>query len=204
MKIGYARVSTKEQSFDLQLDALHKAGCKVIHQDIASGARAKRPALDDMLSRLREGDVIVVWKLDRLGRSLKHLVDLVDQLGKQEVGLQSLQDPIDTTTPQGRLNFNIFSALAEFERDLIGERTKAGLKAARARGRLGGRPKGLSPQAEAKAIAAEAMYKKGELSVQEIANRLEIVKATVYAYLRHRQVPIGPYHSKKNKGKKQG
>jgi DNA invertase Pin-like site-specific DNA recombinase len=137
----------------------------------------------------------VVWKFDRLGRSLTHLVDLVNGLMRKGVGLQSLQDPIDTTTPHGRLSLHLFAALAEFERDLIRERTHAGLAAARARGRKGGRPKGLSLQAEATACAAETLYREGKLGVQQIADRLGISKRTLYTYLRHRRVPIGAYHT---------
>jgi DNA invertase Pin-like site-specific DNA recombinase len=197
MRIGYARVSTKEQSFDVQVDALNQAGCDEIYRDVCSGARAERPALGELLSHIRGGDVVVIWKLDRLGRSLKHLVELVNELNAKDVGLQSLQDPIDTTTPQGRLCFNVFASLAEFERDLIQERTQAGLASARARGRKGGRPKGLSPEAEATACAAETLYLEGKLSVREIAKRLGISKNTLYVYLRHRGVQIGAYHSTK-------
>lgn len=157
MKIGYARISTKEQNFDLQIDALKDEGCEEIYKDTASGSLAKRKGLEELMGRLRSGDVIVVWKLDRLGRSLKHLIELINELDKKGVGLKSLQDPIDTTTSQGRLITNVFASMAEFERDLISERTQAGLKAARARGRLGGRPKGLSSDAENTAIAAEAL-----------------------------------------------
>jgi DNA invertase Pin-like site-specific DNA recombinase len=191
MRIGYARVSTKDQSLDLQVDALRDAGCEQVFQEVASGAKTARPALDDLLSRLRAGDVLVIWKLDRLGRSLKHLVTLTAELMEREVGLVSLNDPIDTTTPQGRLVFNIFASLAEFERELIRERTQAGLKAARARGRKGGRPKGLSKEAKQKAMAAETLYREGELSVQAICDQLGITKPTLYAYLRHRGVKTG-------------
>jgi len=125
---------------------------------MASGAKSQRPQLEQMLAQLRSGDVLVVWKLDRLGRSLTHLVQLVNQLLEQDVGLQSLNDPIDTTSAQGRLMFNIFASLAEFERELIRERTQAGLQAARVRGRTGGRPKGLSEQAKLTAAAAESLY----------------------------------------------
>jgi DNA invertase Pin-like site-specific DNA recombinase len=193
MKIGYARVSTKEQSFDLQLDALRKAGCKKIYQETVSGAKAARLQLDLMLDNLRAGDVLVIWKLDRLGRSLQHLVELVHGLMEKGVGLKSLNDPIDTTTPQGRLSFNLFASLAEFERDLIRERTQAGLSAARARGRRGGRPRGLPSSAEVTARAAETLYTERKLSVRQIADRLGISKSTLYAYLRHRGVRIGPY-----------
>ena len=186
MRVGYARVSTKDQNLDLQVDALKKAQCEQIFQEVASGAKTARPVLDDLLSRLRSGDVLVIWKLDRLGRSLRHLVTLTHELLERKVGLISLNDPIDTTTAQGRLVFNIFASLAEFERDLIRERTQAGLEAARARGRKGGRPSGLSKQAQATAMAAETLYREGKLSVHEICNQLNISKPTLYAYLRHR------------------
>lgn len=190
MRIGYARVSTKDQTANLQLDALKKAECVRIYEEVASGAKTARPVLDQLLEELRPDDVLVIWKLDRLGRSLKHLVTLTQQLIERGVGLVSLNDPIDTTTSHGRLIFNIFASLAEFERDLIRERTKAGLEAARARGRLGGRPKGLSKQAKAKAMAAETLYKEGELTVREICKQLSISKPTLYSYLRHRGVAI--------------
>jgi DNA invertase Pin-like site-specific DNA recombinase len=197
MYLGYARVSTKEQTLDLQTDALKQAGCEIIFHDVTSGAKTERRELDRLLAQVRQGDVIVIWKLDRLGRSLKHLVDVVTMLMERGVGLKSLHDPIDTTTAQGRFTFNLFAALAEFERDLIKERTQAGLQAARARGRLGGRPKGLSEAAQKKAVAAEALYHKGELSVNDIAHNLDISKATLYSYLRHRGVKIGAYERKK-------
>jgi DNA invertase Pin-like site-specific DNA recombinase len=193
MKIGYARVSTKDQNFGLQIDALQKAGCEKLYREVVSGARMERPVLDRVVDSLRTGDVLVIWKLDRLGRSLKHLVELVNTLRERGVGLQSLNDPIDTTTPQGRLSFNLFASLAEFERDLIRERTQAGLSAARARGRNGGRPKGLSAQAEATACAAETLYLERKLSVRQIADRLGISKSTLYAYLRYRGVAISSY-----------
>jgi len=193
MKIGYARVSTKDQNLALQFDALTKAGCEKIYQDIASGARSERPALNEMIQNLRPGDVLVIWKLDRLGRSLNHLINLVNDLMEKKVGLQSLNDPIDTTTAQGRLSFNLFASLAEFERDLIRERTQAGLSAARARGRNGGRPKGIPLKAEATACAAETLYKEGRLTVNEISEKLGIAKSTLYAYLRHRGVTLGSY-----------
>lgn len=144
MKIGYARVSTKDQSLSMQIDALKKVGCDVIHEEIASRAKTARPVLDEIIRNLREGDTVVIWKLDRLGRNLAHLIQLTNKLIEKKVGLTSLNDPIDTTTAQGRLIFGIFASLAEFERELIRERTQAGLKSARARGRKGGRPKGLT------------------------------------------------------------
>lgn len=191
MNIGYARISTKDQSLDLQIDALRRAGCAKIYQEVASGARARRPVLESVLGELRPGDVLVIWKLDRLGRSLRDLVELASVLLERGVGLKSLNDPLDTTHSQGRLVFNLFGALAEFERDLIRERTQAGLTAARARGRLGGRPKGLPPAAERTACAAETLYRERRLSVREIAAQLGIAKSTLYDYLRHRGVPIG-------------
>jgi DNA invertase Pin-like site-specific DNA recombinase len=194
MKLGYARVSTRDQNLDLQLDALKRAGCERIYQDVASGSKTARPALDEMLAQLRAGDVLVIWKLDRMGRSLAHLVELVGDLVKRKVGLVSLNDPIDTTSAQGRLVFNLFASLAEFERELIRERTQAGLSAARARGRVGGRPKGLSSQAEATAMAAETLYREKRLSVSSIAGKLHISKSTLYGYLRHRGVEVGPYN----------
>ena len=202
MRVGYARVSTKDQSLDLQVDALKKAKCDEVFCEIASGAKTARPILDDLLSRLRQGDVLVIWKLDRLGRNLKHIVTLTNELMEQKIGLISLKDPIDTTTPQGRLMCNIFASLAEFERDVIRERTQAGLIAARARGRKGGRPKGLSKPAFATAMAAETLYIEGQLSVQSICDQLHITKPTLYAYLKHRGVKTGSHRRRKTKQKR--
>jgi len=192
MKFGYARISTKDQNADLQHDALKQAGAERIFTEVISGAKTERPVLAEMLTQLRAGDVLIIWKLDRLGRSLRHLVELVNDLLGRGIGLQSIHDPIDTTTPHGRLIFNIFASLAEFERDIIRERTQAGLNAARARGRQGGRPKGLSEHAEQTACAAETLYREAKLSVQQIADKLHISKSTLYSYLRHRGVRIGP------------
>lgn len=152
---------------------------------------------------MRAGDVLLIWKLDRMGRSLAHLVELVGDLVTRKVGLLSLNDPIDTTSAQGRLVFNVFASLAEFERELIRERTQAGLSAARARGRVGGRPKGLSSQAEATAIAAETLYRERRLSVNAIAQKLHISKSTLYSCLRHRGVKVGPYE-KSNQARSDG
>ena len=146
MKFGYARISTTDQNLDLQIDALKKEGCEKISQETVSGAQTERVELNRLLEQVHEGDVIVVWKLHRLGRSLKHLVSLVSALIDKGVGLKSLNDPIDTTSSQGRLIFNIFASLAEFERDLIRERTKTGMLAARRRGQHVGRPRSLTPQ----------------------------------------------------------
>lgn len=196
MKIGYARVSTKEQILDLQIDALKKFGCTKIYEEVVSGAKSERPQLKQLLEEIRVGDVLVIWKLDRLGRSLKHLIEIVQHLIELEAGLQSLNDPIDTTTAQGRLTFNIFASLAEFERDLIRQRTHAGLDAARFRGRTGGRPKGVPTKAHTTACAAETLYREGKLSVKQIAQQLNISKGALYNYLRHRNVPIGAYKAK--------
>ncbi|WP_298628070.1 recombinase family protein [uncultured Legionella sp.] len=191
MKIGYARVSTKDQSLSMQVDALKQAGCTQIHEEIASGAKTARPVLDEIIRNLREEDTLVIWKLDRLGRNLAHLIHLTTKLIEKKVGLISLNDPIDTTTAQGRLVFCIFASLAEFERELIRERTNAGLKSARARGRKGGRPKGMTPAAIEKATIAEALYKNGSIPVKKIAEQLGISKTTLYLYLRYRNVDIG-------------
>jgi DNA invertase Pin-like site-specific DNA recombinase len=191
MHVGYARVSTKDQTVDLQVDALTQAGCTKVYTEVISGARAERPVLEQLIETLRAGDVLVIWKLDRLGRSLTHLLAIVTDLITRQIGLKSLNDPIDTTTSQGRLIFNLFASLAEFEREVMRERTQAGLSAARARGRLGGRPKGIPHKAEATAYAAETLYREGQLSAQDIADKLHISKTTLYAYLRARGVPIG-------------
>lgn len=193
MKIGYARVSTKDQNVDLQTDCLRQAGCEMIFTEQASGVKADRPELLNLISRLRKGDIVVVYKLDRLGRSLKHLLEVVSLLNDKEVGLLSINDAIDTTTPQGRLFFNISASFAEFERDLIRERTRAGLEAARARGRKGGRRRGMSKEAEQKAMLAEIYYKEGKMGVDDISKEIGISKMTLYKYLRHRNVPIGSY-----------
>lgn len=190
MKIGYARVSTQDQNLEMQLDALTKSGCEQIFKEKASGIKSERPELLAMQQVLRKGDVVFIYKLDRLGRSLKHLLEMTTEFEKRGVGLISLNDPIDTTTAQGRLVFNIFASLAEFERDLIRERTKSGLEAARARGRKGGRSKGLSKEAERTAILAETYYNERKKGVNEIAAELKISKMTLYKYLRHRKVKI--------------
>ena len=190
MKIGYARVSTQDQNLEMQLDALKKAGCKEIFQEKASGSKTDRPELAAMQKTLRPGDVVYIYKLDRLGRSLKHLLELTAKFGKFEVGLISLNDPINTTNAQGRLVFNIFACLTEFERELIRERTKAGLASARARGRKGGRSRGLTKAAEKTAILAETYYNEGKNGVNAIVAELKISKMTLYKYLRHRGVVI--------------
>ncbi|KTD68220.1 transposase (resolvase, DNA invertase) [Legionella steelei] len=181
MKIGYARVSTLEQNLDLQIDALEKAGCKKIITDEISGSVAERPGLTRLKEDLREGDTVVVWRLDRLGRSLKHLIALVNDFELLKVGFESLQESINTTTSTGQLIFHMFGALAEFERNLIRERTKAGLASARSRGRLGGRPKQLDSN---KRQLVGKLYKDREHTVQEICQMMGISKPTLYQYLR--------------------
>jgi DNA invertase Pin-like site-specific DNA recombinase len=190
MKIGYARVSTQDQDLALQLDALQAAGCGKIYKEKMTGSTRDRPELQKLLDQLREGDVVVIWKLDRLARSLKDLVNLVNEIQEKGGALHSLNDQIDTTTPHGKFTFHVFAALAEFERDIIRERTKAGLTAARARGRVGGRPKGLSKKAQHTAIIAEKLYQERELTVKEICDQLSISRGTLYNYLRFRGVAI--------------
>lgn len=190
MKIGYARVSTKDQSLDLQIDALKQAGCKKIFQEKKSGKNIERSELNSMMGQLREGDIVVVYKLDRLGRSMKDLVSLISTMEKKKVSFTSLQDNIDTTSATGKLVFHIFSSLAEFERDLISERTKAGLESARARGRKGGRPKGLSKEAEKTANAAVTLYRSKNFSIKEMCEQLGISKPTFYSYLRFKKIVI--------------
>jgi DNA invertase Pin-like site-specific DNA recombinase len=181
MLIGYARVSTADQYLYMQEDALKSTGCEEIYRDIASGVKTARPGLHSALSHLRKGDTLVVWKLDRLGRSLVHLIQTVKELSAKGIGFKSLQENIDTTTSGGQLIFHIFGALAEFERELIKERTTAGLKAARARGRLGGRPSLLNQH---QIIKLKDHYNTGELSINELCKLFNITKPTLYRYLR--------------------
>jgi DNA invertase Pin-like site-specific DNA recombinase len=180
MLIGYARVSTHDQTLSLQQDALQKAGCTKIFTDTASGAKAERKGLDAALSYVRSGDTLVVWRLDRLGRSLPHLISTMTSLEEQGIGFKSLTENIDTTTSGGKLIFHIFGALAEFERNLIRERTQAGLLAARSRGRTGGRPKALTAR---KLAMARELYDKGH-PISEICQTLKISRATLYRALK--------------------
>ena len=181
MLIGYARVSTHDQNLDLQKDALEKAGCEKIHVEKASGKSSNRPELGKVMDYLREGDTLVVWRLDRLGRSMKHLIELVTEMEERGIGFRSLTEAMDTTTSGGKLIFHIFGALAEFERNLIQERTQAGLAAARARGRKGGRPPALD---ESKRKMAIKLYNSREHSVEEICQTMGISRPTLYNYLR--------------------
>ncbi|WP_420011062.1 recombinase family protein [Tateyamaria sp.] len=178
--IGYARVSTSEQKLEPQVDALKAAGCDNVFEDVISGAKAERPGLNEALAFLRKGDTLVVWKLDRLGRSMKHLVETVTNLGDRGVGFRSLTEGVDTTTTGGTLVFHLFGALAQFERDLIVERTQAGLKAAETRGRKGGRKPVVTPK---KLEQARAHIRDG-LTVREAAARLKISKTSLYNALR--------------------
>jgi DNA invertase Pin-like site-specific DNA recombinase len=181
--VGYARVSTQDQTLDLQKDALEKAGCSKIFTDTASGAQTERKGLDEALSFLRLGDTLVVWRLDRSGRTLKHLIETVIGLSEKHIGFKSLTESLDTTTSNGRLIFNIFASLAEFERDLIRERTKAGLAAARARGRVGGRPKAQTLNTPKKVALAQSLYDNKNNSIDEICKTLNISRATLYRYI---------------------
>ncbi len=180
MLIGYARVSTSDQTLNLQKDALNNIGCSKIFTDVISGSTTERQGLVEALSYVREGDTLVVWRLDRLGRSLKHLIEAITALNNRKIGFKSIQENIDTTTSGGKLIFHIFGALAEFERDIIRERTQAGLQAARARGRLGGRPKALTDQ---KLSIAQALYKDKSNSIADICKTLNISRATLYRYI---------------------
>jgi len=180
MLVGYARVSTGEQNLDLQLDALKQIGCEEIYTDEISGSKSQRPGLQKALDYVRGSDTLVVWRLDRLGRSLKDLIQRVEELQNRDVGFRSLHENIDTNSPGGKFQFHVFSALAEFERDLIRERTMAGLRAARARGRLGGRPKGMTDE---KVRMASTLMRDPAVSVEEICTTLGISRATLYRYV---------------------
>lgn len=181
MVIGYGRVSTLDQNLDLQIDALEKAGCEKIFTDKASGTKDDRPGLLEALDYARSGDVIVVWKLDRCSRSLSHLLSIVNSLHEKGIGFKSLQENIDTTSSSGKLIFHIFASLAEFERDLIRDRTKAGLAAARARGRLGGRPALLNGK---KQELLKSLYQDKNNSIKDICEILNVSTATLYRKLK--------------------
>jgi len=180
MRVGYARVSTGEQKLDLQRDALQEAGCERIYEEKTSGAAKERPELEKCLEALRDGDTLVVWRLDRLGRSLKDLVSKMEKLEERGADFVSLTEGIDTTTAQGKLTFHIFGALAEFERELSRERTMAGLRAARERGRVGGRPPALD---EEDIPEVQALMKDPEVSASQICERFGIGRTTLYRYV---------------------
>jgi len=177
MLIGYARVSTLDQSLDLQLDALRKAGCERIFSETGTGAKSDRPQLSEALAFARQKDTLVVWKLDRLGRSVKHLIDTVNDLKERGIGFRSLQENLDTTTSSGKLLFHVVGALAEFERDIIRERTNAGLLAARARGRLGGRPRVLNTK---QIQMAKALLQDRQNSINDVCMTLGVSRSTLY------------------------
>jgi DNA invertase Pin-like site-specific DNA recombinase len=185
MLIGYARVSTQDQTLDLQKDALQKIGCTRIFTDTASGSLVERPGLTEALQFLRAGDALVVWRLDRLGRSLQHLLETISHLQQRAIGFKSLTENIDTTTPGGKLIFHVFGALAEFERDLIRERTQAGLVAARARGKYGGRPRRLNANQR---VLLETLYADKGNNIADILSTLHISKSTLYRSLKSRSV----------------
>lgn len=185
--IGYTRVSTADQNPALQTDALTRAGCDRIFEDKASGAKAERPGLNEAMAYVREGDTFIVWKLDRVGRSMKHLVEFIAELEKKGVGFRSITENIDTTTSGGRLVFHLFGALAQFERDLIRERTKAGLTAASERGRSGGRPVAVTPEKLAKA----KQHLDAGLNVREAADRVKVGKTALYRALKAEKSAAG-------------
>jgi len=180
MLIGYARVSTDDQKLDMQHDALQTTGCEKIFDETASGASARLPVREELLDYARRGDTVVVWKLDRLGRSLRDLIEVVNTLGGRGVGLRSLYESIDTTTPAGKLTFHVFGALAELERDVMRERTRAGLLAARKRGQKLGRPRSLSPE---QVEMARSMLANPKLSARRVAEQLGVHRATLYRNL---------------------
>src|SRR5579872_6240968 len=184
MNIGYARVSTQDQTLNLQQDALEKIGCSKIFTDTISGATTERHGLIAALAYVREGDTLVVWRLDRLGRSLKHLIETISKLNNRKIGFKSITENIDTTTSGGKLIFHIFGALAEFERDIIRERTNAGLQAARARGRQGGRPKAKTLDTPRKILLAQSLYDDKNNTIDEICKTLHISRATLYRYIK--------------------
>jgi DNA invertase Pin-like site-specific DNA recombinase len=185
MLIGYARVSTHDQTLDLQLDALKHATCERIYTDTASGAKTDRKGLQDALDHLRAGDVLVVWRLDRLGRTLKQLIELINELRDKGIGFKSITESIDTTTTGGKLVFHIFGALAEFEREVIKERTNAGLQAARSRGRLGGRPKAITDPKKLSLLYS--LYDSKQHSIDAICGTLHISRGTLYRYVGDRK-----------------
>jgi DNA invertase Pin-like site-specific DNA recombinase len=187
MLIGYARVSTQDQTLNLQKEALEKIGCSKIFTDTASGAKIERIGLEEALEYVREGDTLVVWKLDRLGRSLKHLIETITKLNNRKIGFKSVTENIDTTTSGGKLIFHIFGALAEFEQDNIRERTQAELQAARARGRHGGRPKAQTLNTSKKVAIAQALYNDKTNSIDDICKTLNISRATLYRYVQTRK-----------------
>lgn len=181
MLIGYARVSTDEQNLNLQIDALEQASCSKIFTDTLSGANFNREGLKQALDYAREGDTLIIWRLDRLGRSLKDLIELVQNIEARGISLRSLHEQLDTSSATGKLIYHVFGALAEFERNLIRERTQAGLRAAKARGRIGGRPHKLSEQDK---LEIQTLANSGYITIQQIAHRYGVSRATIYSTLK--------------------
>jgi DNA invertase Pin-like site-specific DNA recombinase len=189
MLIGYARVSTHDQTLALQQDALKRADCDRVFTDTASGAKTDRPGFEEALAFVRPGDTLVVWKLDRLGRSLPHLIETITTLQERGIGFKSLTEQIDTTTSGGKLIFHVFAALAEFEQDVIRERTQAGLTAARARGRKGGRPPAAALSDAKKVALAQRLYEDKTNSIDDICKTLRVSRSTLYRYIKARREP---------------
>ena len=184
MLIGYARVSTRDQNLDLQLDKLREAGCEKIFSDKASGVREDRPGLAEAIAYARSGDTLTVWKLDRLGRTMKSLIRFVDDLRESGVEFKSINEGLDTSTPMGRFTFHILGALAQMEAELVKERTMAGLQASRARGKLGGRPKKITPD---QLVMARTLMTNPDLTMEQIARQLGVGKSTLYRELARKQ-----------------
>jgi DNA invertase Pin-like site-specific DNA recombinase len=201
MKFGYARISTEKQKLDLQIDSLLANGIDIknIYTDISSGAKADRPGLESLETRLREGDEVIVWKMDRLARSVSHMCKISNRWKEQGVEFRSITEPfLDTASSHGQFVFTMFAAMSQLERDILIERTNAGLAAAKKKGRTGGRPRGLSKENEKKARLAETLYKDGTMTIKEMCDTLNIkAKSTIYKYLRHRGVKVDGYEPKK-------
>lgn len=202
MKIGYARVSTEEQHLEQQIEALEAVGCKHIYREKVSGAKSKRPKLEEMKKHLRPGDEVFVWKLDRLGRSIIDLIDTVTEWQENGISFNSISDNLQfNVSSGGNLIFHVMAAFAQFERDIISERTKAGLARARKQGRIGGRPPRLSKKAKKVAAATAGLYIQGDMSITEIAEHLNIARSTIYNYLDYMGVN---YNKRSKKRKKRG
>jgi len=210
MKIGYARVSTEDQNLEIQVSALEKAGCEKVYMEKISGTKKNRPELEKLLDNVRPGDRVIDWKLDRLGRSTKDLIEIVTTWRKEDISFQSLSDGITFDNSSfGKMIFTVLAAFAELERDLISERTKAGLAHARKMGRIGGRRPGLSSDAKIKAAAAAELYKQDTLTAREIAKQLNIATSTLYKYLKYMGVknnssinPLKPSKMKKQNARR--
>ncbi|PHN06839.1 recombinase family protein [Flavilitoribacter nigricans] len=200
MKVGYARVSTGEQHLEQQIEALKAAGCEEIFQEKVSGVKSKRPQLEALKRHIRRGDKVYVWKLDRLGRSIIELTTIVTEWRKKGIDFYSVSDNTQfDDTAGGKLFFHMMAAFAEFERNLISERTKAGLQRAKKQGRVGGRPKGLSKKSKQKAVVTAGLYLNSNMSITEISEHLEIARSTIYRYLDHMEVDYEKRSKKREK-----